>query len=188
MRPDAVWQLGGGELVLSQGDLTRSDVDAVVNAANPELAGGGGVDGAIHAAAGPGLPEACQKIVQERGLLPPGQAVISSGFQLPARYIIHTVGPVWGGGDSGEAELLASSNLSSLSLAQEHGLKRVAFPAVSCGVYGYPVDKAAAVALRSLQQGLARGMATQATMYLYSSEAFDIWREIAEKIFGPPRG
>jgi O-acetyl-ADP-ribose deacetylase len=188
MLPDAVWRLGAGELVLRQGDLTRSDADAVVNAANSQLAGGGGVDGAIHAAAGPGLPEACQKIVKERGHLPPGQAVITPGFQLSARYIIHTVGPVWGGGGSGEAEVLASSYLNSLTLAQEYDLKHVAFPAVSCGVYGYPVDKAAAVALHALEQGLSKEMVTQVTMYLYSPEAFDIWREIAAEILDTPRG
>ena len=185
MRPDAAWGLGSGELVLRQGDLTRSDADAVVNAANSELAGGGGVDGAIHAAAGPGLPEACQEIVRAQGPLPPGKAVITPGFLLPARYIIHTVGPVWGGGDSNEADVLASSYLNSLALARERHVKRVAFPAVSCGVYGYPADKAALVALRALEQGLVQGMVAQAAMYLYSSGAFDIWRKIAEETFGP---
>ena len=186
MRPDAVWRLGAGELVLRQGDLTRSDADAVVNAANSELAGGGGVDGAIHAAAGPGLPEACREIVRAHGPLPPGQAVITPGFSLSARYIIHTVGPVWHGGGLGEAEILTSSYLSSLALAREHHVQRVAFPAVSCGVYGYPVDKAASVALHALEQGLRRAMVKQAAMYLYSSDPLDIWREIAQDMFGQP--
>lgn len=134
-------------------DITRVEADAIVNAANESLLGGGGVDGAIHRAAGPDLLEACRGIAQVRPGVrcPTGEARITPGFALPARYVIHTVGPVWQGGGAGEAEALAACYRNSLSLAAAHGLDRIAFPAISCGVYGYPPDAAVAIAVHAVR-------------------------------------
>lgn len=138
---------------VQQGDITTLDVDAIVNAANAALAGGGGVDGAIHRAAGPGLSAACKAIPMVAPFVrcPVGEARITPGFALPARWIIHTVGPVWHGGREGEPELLASCHRESLRLAIEHDVRSIAFPAISCGVFGYPPDRAAEVAVRTLR-------------------------------------
>jgi O-acetyl-ADP-ribose deacetylase len=147
----------GAGLAVWRGDLTRLDVDAVVNAANERMLGGGGVDGAIHRAAGPELLRACLAIpeVSAGVRCPTGEARITPGFDLPARYVIHTVGPVWHGGDRNEPDLLTSAYRSSLTLAAEYGLDTVAFPAISCGVYGYPVDAAAEVAVVAIRDFLA---------------------------------
>jgi O-acetyl-ADP-ribose deacetylase (regulator of RNase III) len=136
-------------ILVWRGDLTRLSVDAIVNAANESLRGGGGVDGAIHRAAGPRLLRACERIPQVRSGVrcPTGEARITPGFDLPARFVIHTVGPVWRGGTAGEPRLLASCYRSSLRLAAEHGLRTMAFPAISCGAYGYPLGPAAVVAI-----------------------------------------
>ncbi len=141
-------------LSIIQGDITVQKTDAIVNAANSGLMGGGGVDGAIHRAGGPAILEECKKIVAKQGRLPTGKAVITTGGNLPAKYVIHTVGPVWHGGNKGEPELLASAYKESLSLAAEKGLESVSFPSISTGVYGYPVDKASAVALGAVKEFL----------------------------------
>jgi len=133
-----------------RGDITTVDVDAIVNAANERMLGGGGVDGAIHRAAGRGLYEACLALpeVKPGVRCPTGQSRITPGFNLAARYVIHTVGPIWRGGDHGEAELLASCYRTALELAHQHHARSIAFPAISCGIYGYPLDEAAAIAVR----------------------------------------
>lgn len=138
-------------------DITTLDVDAIVNAANERMLGGGGVDGAIHRAAGPELAAACREVAEVRPGVrcPTGEARITPGFGLPASYVIHTVGPVWRGGGNGEAELLASCYASSLALALGHGVRAIAFPAISCGVYGYPPDAAAGIAVSHVGAFLA---------------------------------
>ena len=139
-----------GRIEIAEGDITRLDVDAIVNAANKTLLGGGGVDGAIHRAAGPELKQACAGL----GGCETGEARITPGFRLKARYVIHTVGPVWGGGERGEDRLLANCYRNSLILASEHGLASIAYPAISTGAYGFPPERAALIALRTVAAAL----------------------------------
>ncbi len=134
------------KIEIIQGDITRLDVDAIVNAANTSLLGGGGVDGAIHRAAGPQLLEACRQL----GGCPTGKAKATRGYRLPSRYIFHTVGPVWHGGQHGEDELLASCYRECMNLARQYQVKTIAFPAISCGVYHFPLERAARIAISSL--------------------------------------
>jgi O-acetyl-ADP-ribose deacetylase len=141
--------------ICGPGDITEESTDAIVNAANSHLLGGGGVDGAIHRAGGPAILTECRQIVSKIGTLAAGKAVITTGGQLAAKHIIHTVGPIYRGGESGEAETLASCHRESVRLADEHGLTSVAFPAISTGAYGYPVSDAAPIAISSTIESLA---------------------------------
>ncbi len=144
--------VGDGLFFLQRGDITDQKTDAIVNAANPSLQGGGGVDGAIHRRGGPRILEECRRIRESQGECPPGEAVITSGGDLPARYVIHTVGPIWRGGDHGEEETLRRCYRNSLALAVRRGLGGVSFPSISTGAYGYPVDLAAGIALYEVVQ------------------------------------
>ncbi len=181
------WHMGGGALELLQGDITSLEHDAIVNAANARLAGGGGVDGAIHTTAGhQDLQRACREIIAQRGPLAAGEAVITPGFRLRARFVIHTVGPIWKGGGYGEEKALRAAYANSLGLARENGLASVAFPAISCGAYGYPVSMAARVALEELRQGVEHGLVTLASVCLFSAPALDTWSEAALETIGKP--
>lgn len=137
-------------LSLVQGDITEQDTDAIVNAANSSLMGGGGVDGAIHRAGGPRILEECKQIVAKQGRLPAGKAVITTGGNLPAKFVIHTVGPIWQDGKSNEPQLLASAYRESLLIAEKNRLKSVSFPSISTGAYRFPVDQAAGIALQTV--------------------------------------
>jgi len=142
--------IGKAKLSIIQGDITRQTTDAIVNAANPSLMGGGGVDGAIHRAGGTAILEECKQIVSRQGRLPTGKAVITTGGNLKAKHVIHTVGPVWHGGSSNEADLLASAYRESLKVAAEHNLTSVSFPSISTGAYGYPLGDASTVAVKAV--------------------------------------
>jgi len=160
-------------------DITTLRVDAIVNAANPGLLGGGGVDGAIHRAAGPALLDACRRLPETSPGVrcPIGEARITPGFDLPARHVIHTVGPIWHGGTQGEAALLARCHRNALRLLREHGLRTIAFPAISCGAYGYPVARAAAVALATLRDELAHGEPLDITVCCFSDGVRAVFRQ-----------
>lgn len=178
---------GKTRLTLVQGDLTRQGVDAVVNAANSSLLGGGGVDGAIHRAGGPAILEECREVAAARGPLPPGRAVATTGGRLPARRVIHTVGPVWHGGGRGEAELLASAYRESLALAVAEGLRTVAFPSISTGAYGYPVDEAAAVALGAVAERLRAGCSLDEVRFvLHSAQDLSVYAEALARFPADP--
>jgi len=174
------------ELVLD--DITRMDVDAIVNAANSSLMGGGGVDGAIHRAAGPRLLEECVRIAAERhnipnGPCPAGDAVITGAGRLPCKKVIHTVGPVWHGGSRGEPELLASCYRKSLILAQAAGLKSVAFPNISTGVYGYPKDKAAKIAVEAVCKALDETPGIEKVIFVcFDDENFSLYNGLLETL------
>jgi O-acetyl-ADP-ribose deacetylase len=148
-------------------DITTLAVDAIVNAANETLLGGGGVDGAIHRAAGPALLAECRALPQVRPGVrcPTGEARITTGHRLPARWVIHTVGPVWHGGGAGEEDLLAACYRSVLALAQQHGIASLAFPAISCGVYGYPIEAATRVAVRSVRAALPQAPTVRKVLF-----------------------
>jgi O-acetyl-ADP-ribose deacetylase (regulator of RNase III) len=169
-------------LEILEGDITDLRVDAIVNAANETLLGGGGVDGAIHRAAGPRLLAACREIAQIRPNLrcPTGQARITPGFDLAAGFVIHTVGPVWHGGSRGEAGLLASCYRESLRLARENSVRSIAFPAISCGVYGYPLAAAAAIAVREVRAWqVANAGAARVVFCCFGAESARIYWQTA---------
>ena len=176
-------KIGEVRLAITTGDITRRGDDAIVNAANSGLMGGGGVDGAIHAAGGPDILKACREIVARRGRLPAGQAVITTGGRLKARYVIHTVGPVWHGGNRDEPGLLASAYRSCLELAAEKGLASVSFPSISTGAYGYPVAAAAGVALGTAAAFLRERAASlkEITFVLFSRPDYDAYAAVLSR-------
>jgi O-acetyl-ADP-ribose deacetylase (regulator of RNase III) len=168
-------------IVLVEGDITTLPVDAVVNAANSSLLGGGGVDGAIHRAAGHELLAECATL----GGCETGEAKMTRGYQLPAKHVIHTVGPVWRGGDHGEAELLARCYRASLQLADRHGLRSIAFPAISTGIYGYPLDQATGIAVRETAGFLAEHESpATVTFVCFSRRALDAYEQALDTIAG----
>lgn len=169
-------QRNGCRIAIVTGDITKLALDAIVNAANESLLGGGGVDGAIHRAAGPDLLDECRSI----GGCPTGEARITFGYDLPARRVIHTVGPVWHGGDRGEDEALASAYSASLSLARENGVRTIAFPAISTGIYGFPKERAAAIAVREALSAADEGGFTEILLCCFSAGD----RKIQETVLG----
>ena len=165
-----------------QGDITKHSVDAIVNAANSSLLGGGGVDGAIHRAGGPAILEECRAIRAKQGGCATGEAVITTAGNLPAGYVIHTVGPVWNGGHKGEEELLASCYRNSLQLAVANGIRSIAFPNISTGIYHFPKDKAAVIAVDTVREFLtAHPQIEQVVFVCFDRENYDLYaRKVAE--------
>jgi O-acetyl-ADP-ribose deacetylase (regulator of RNase III) len=175
------WTSGSGKkIVLMQGDITRSPVDAMANAANSALAGGGGVDGAIPRAGGPSIMRELDVIRDESGGCPTGSAVATGGGKLPAQYVFHAVGPVWRGGGKGEAELLAGCYRKCLELAGERGVRTISFPAISTGIYGYPQREAAEIAIREVKAHLENaGTSIEKVIFvLFGQQAEDVYREL----------
>jgi O-acetyl-ADP-ribose deacetylase (regulator of RNase III) len=173
--------VGASRLQLVQGDITRQDTDAIVNAANPSLLGGGGVDGAIHRAGGPQILEECRKI----GGCPPGEARITTGGQLQANYVIHTVGPIYHGGQRGEAQTLTSAYRSSLEVASQHGIKTVAFPSISTGAYGYPINLAAPLALETVMAYLEAHPEIELVRFvLFGRAAYKAYEKALQTLLG----
>jgi len=165
----------GAEIEILRGDITKVEVDAIVNAANTTLLGGGGVDGAIHRAAGPELLAECRTL----GGCRPGEAKMTRGYRLPARFIIHTVGPVWRGGKDDEALTLANCYRNSLRLAVENEIKTIAFPAISCGAYGYPIDEAAHIAFKTTRDFPATNNEIQKVIFaVWSEDVYDAYRRL----------
>jgi O-acetyl-ADP-ribose deacetylase len=166
-------------VALLEGDITKIQVDAMVNAANTSLLGGGGVDGAIHRAAGPELLAECRTL----GGCPTGEAKITAGYRLPAKYVIHTAGPIWGGGDQGEPELLARCYRNSLALATKHQVRKIAFPAISCGIYGYPIQDACQIAVRETTAYLETNELPESVIFVcFGREIYDAYRrELGER-------
>lgn len=165
----------GDRISVEQGDITKQRVDAIVNAANQSLLGGGGVDGAIHRAAGPELLEECRGI----GGCPTGEARITKGYRLPAKHVIHAVGPVWGGGGQGEEALLAACYRNALALAREHGARSVAFPAISTGAYRFPPERAARIAVETVRAELAGADLPERVVFVcFDSETAALYRRI----------
>jgi O-acetyl-ADP-ribose deacetylase (regulator of RNase III) len=182
---DAEFCVGKAKVCLVEGDITEVDADAVVNAANSTLMGGGGVDGAIHRKGGPKILEECRRIraTEWPNGLPTGKVVITSGGNLKARYVIHTVGPVWRGGTSGEPELLAEAYRNSLTLAVSKRLQTIAFPSISTGAYGYPIEKASQIALVTVKGFLRKEDKLDKVMFvLFTKSDLETYRKVAQEV------
>ena len=180
----AEFTVGGSKLVLLEGDITKTPADAIVNAANSSLAGGGGVDGAIHRAGGPSIMRELDEIRPKIGRCPAGDAVVTGAGKLPAKYVIHAVGPVYRDGKHGEPEQLASCYRTALRLAREKGATTLTFPAISTGVYGYPLAEAAEIALQTVIHGLkgAEASIETATFVLFGKPAYEAHQKAAAKL------
>ncbi len=174
--------IGDSKLTLIQGDITKQEVDAIVNAANSSLMGGGGVDGAIHRAGGPKILEDCKRIVEKIGSLPTGDAVITAGGNLSARHVIHTVGPVWHGGGQDEPALLENAYRNSLAMAAKEGIKTVAFPSISTGAYRFPIDRAASIALSTVIDFLREKPLDEVRFVLFSWEDLETYQRVLNEI------
>ncbi len=168
---------GQGRVTLVRGDITTQQVDAIVNAANSGLMGGGGVDGAIHRAAGPELLEACRALRDRQGGCPTGQAVATRAGRLPARFVFHAVGPRWNGGGKGEEGLLKGAYRACMALAREHQVTSMAFPSISTGIFGFPVERAAPLALKAVSEGLAGSKLQEVRFVLFSDEDLAVYAE-----------
>ena len=173
MQDNTSRMINGARLSIVQGDITQQDTDAIVNAANSSLMGGGGVDGAIHRAGGSAILEECKQILARQGRLPAGQAVITTAGKMQARHVIHTVGPIWRGGSGGEAELLASAYRESLKLAAANNLASISFPSISTGAYSYPLDEASEIAVKTVVSFLLAGTSIKEVIFvLFDSRTF----------------
>ncbi|MFC1906345.1 O-acetyl-ADP-ribose deacetylase [Chloroflexota bacterium] len=172
------------KLRIIQGDITKQDTDAIVNAANSSLMGGGGVDGAIHKAGGLAILEDCKQIIARQGRLPTGRAVMTTAGNLEAKYVIHTVGPIWHGGNKGESKLLASAYQKSLKLAMENQLHSISFPSISTGTYGYPVNKASRVAIAAVIASLHQSDTSvrEVVFVLFDSQTFRAYSSVLKEI------
>ena len=173
------------KIFLLQGDITKQKVDAIVNAANSSLMGGGGVDGAIHRAGGPAILEDCRRVIAKQGSCKTGEAVITTGGNLPAKFVIHTVGPVWNNGKSNEAEKLANCYRNSLQLALENKIESIAFPNISTGIYGYPKKEAATIAIKTVSDLLQQNPSLPEVYFVcFDEENYSIYKSIiASNIF-----
>ena len=166
------------KIILKQGDITKEEVDAIVNAANSSLCGGGGVDGAIHRAGGPLILEECREIVRRQGKCPPGHAVVTGGGNLSAKYVIHTVGPIWSGGSHSEPEILRRAYENCLALGTELGLDTIAFPSISTGAYGFPIEPAAKIALGACLSYLQQVPSfSEIRLVLFSSGDLNVYQQ-----------
>lgn len=171
------------KITILKGDITQIKVDAIVNAANSSLLGGGGVDGAIHRSGGPQILEECYEIRNKQGGCKTGEAVITTAGNLPAKFVIHTVGPVWNGGKKNEPELLAKCYLNSMKLAVENEVKTIAFPNISTGIYGFPKEKAAPIALQTVNDFLLQNDSIQEVLFVcFDSENERLYREYLQKL------
>lgn len=174
--------VGNTKIVITKGDITQADTEAIVNAANPSLMGGGGVDGAIHRAGGPAILEECKKIVAEQGPCRTGHAVITTGGNLKARYVIHTVGPRWMGGNADEDALLRQAYLSCLELAVSRGIKSITFPAISTGAYRFPKERATKIALSTVLEYIKEKPLDEVRFVLFSDEDLSVYKQTWEAL------
>jgi len=176
MQNNPSYIINKAKISIIQDDITSQTTDAIVNAANSSLMGGGGVDGAIHRAGGPAILEECKQIVSRQGRLPTGKAVITTAGNMKAKYVIHTVGPIWHGGNQGEDELLTSAYLESLKLAAENNLQSISFPSISTGAYGYPIDKAAQTAIDTVVSFLSETTSVKEVVFvLFDSRTYNAY-------------